>query len=66
MCPVLRIARFHYLSFVFELGFEEAQEVVDDTHGNGLDAIAGFAGGPSFAFVELLFLRIEGIFNVPA
>jgi hypothetical protein len=50
--------------FAFELGFEEAQEVVDDAHGDGLDALAGFAGGPGFAFVEFLFLLVEGFFDV--
>ena len=52
--------------FAFELGFEEPQELVDDAHGDGLDALAGLAGGPGFAFVELLFLRVEGFFDVPA
>ena len=49
--------------FAFELGFEEAQEVVDDAHGDRLDALAFFAGAPGFAFVEFLFLLVEGFFD---
>ena len=52
--------------FVFGLGFGEPQEVENDTHGDGLDALAGLAGGPGFAFVEFLFLLVEGFFEVPA
>ena len=52
--------------FVLELGFGEPQEVENDTHGDGLDALAGLAGGPGFAFVEFLFLLVEGFFDVPA
>jgi hypothetical protein len=50
----------------FELGFEEPQEVVDDAHGDGLDALAFLAGAPSFGFVEFLFLLIKGFFGAPA
>ena len=46
--------------FAFELGFKEAQEIVDHAHGDGLDALACLAGGPGFSFVQLLFLLVEG------
>lgn len=38
---------------------------MNDTHGDGLDALASFVGGPCFAFFEFLFLLIEGFFNIP-
>jgi hypothetical protein len=40
--------------FAFELGFKEEQEVVDDAHSDGLDALACLVGSPGFAFVERL------------
>ena len=52
--------------FAFELGFKEPQEVVDDAHGDALDALACLAGAPRFAFVEFLLLLVEGFFDVPA
>jgi len=33
--------------FTFELGFEKTQEVMDDAHGDGLNALALLAGAPS-------------------
>ena len=51
--------------FAFELGFKEPQEVVDDAHGDRLDAFALLASAPGFAFVEFLFLLVEGFFDVP-
>jgi len=52
--------------FAFELGFEETQEVVDDAHGDGLNALPLLASAPSFGFVEFLLLLVEGFFDVPA
>jgi len=52
--------------FAFELGFEETQEVMDDAHGDGLNALALLASAPSFGFVEFLLLLVEGFFDVPA
>ena len=54
------------IAFAFELSFEQLQEVVNDLRGHGLNALAAFAGSPSLVFVELLFLLVEGLFNVPA
>ena len=48
------------------LVFGKPQEVENATYGDGLDALAGLAGGPSFAVVEFLFLLVEGFLDVPA
>jgi len=46
--------------FAFEFGLEEAQELVDEAHGNGLDALAFLAGGPGLARSKAL-LSIDAV-----
>ncbi len=38
---------------------------MDNAHGDGLDVLTGLTGAPSFAFIELLFLLVEGFFDIP-
>jgi len=56
----------HDALLAFDLRSKKPQQVVGDADGDGLDALADLIGGPCLGLVELAFLLVERLLDVPA